>query len=95
MASTAPVPQALEPCGQVLPPLPIRPGPVDVGPWKPMSTTPVVALRAASFDRCQTQRLLESSVESRCAGVPQVLSLSGRCSRALAGITMESKSPPM
>jgi hypothetical protein len=41
---TAPVPQVVDPEEeQALPPLPIRPGPVEVGPWKPRSMTPVRA----------------------------------------------------
>ncbi len=33
--STAPVPQAVDPDEQVLPPWPTSPAPVEVGPWKP------------------------------------------------------------
>src|SRR5207248_4923021 len=74
MARTAPVPQVDDPWAQLFPPLPIRPGPVDCGPWKPWSTKPVRASRAASLERAHTQRLLDSRVESLWAGVPQVLS---------------------
>src|SRR5688500_13868900 len=67
---TAPVPHSVEPDEeQVLPPWPIRPAPVEVGGWKPLSITPVRASRAMIFDRFQTQRFWGVSVESLCWGV--------------------------
>src|SRR5919202_6065436 len=87
----APVPQAwVVLVWQSLPPWPTRPGPVETGPLKLVSSTPLAALRMASLERCHTHRLPFSDEPGV---VPQLALLSGRPFWVLL-IWMVSKSPP-